>query len=214
MSHDIACPICGTELTIIQLFASETTQIAVSRMIAVGMPLGAKVLQYITLFSPPKTRLTVPKQIKLMLQLLPDLERRAITHKGRDWAVPLTVWAQAIDQMLASRDAGRLELPMTGHGYLYSILVGLADKVEARAETQAEADKRRAPAFGSQLNELYVSTQSIGQGLAQVYGRDPELAKRENDRRNAAPMPDATRAEIARLRGTPVTPKTTSGEKA
>ena len=31
--------------------------------------------------------------------------------------------------------------------------------------TQAEADKRRAPAFGSQLNELHVSTQSIGQGF-------------------------------------------------
>lgn len=85
MSHDIACPICGTELTIIQLFASETTQMAVSRMIAVGMPLGAKVLEYVTLFAPPKTRLTVPKQIKIMLQLLPDLERRAINHRGREW---------------------------------------------------------------------------------------------------------------------------------
>lgn len=211
MSHDIACPICGTELTIIQLFSSETTQIAVSRMIAVGMPLGAKVLQYITLFAPPKTRLTVPKQIKLMLQLLPDLERRAITHKGRDWAVPLTVWAQAIDQMLASRDAGRLELPMTGHGYLYSILVGLADKVEARAETQAEADKRSPPRHDTVT--VKGQTMSIGQGLAQVYGgRDPELAKRENDLRNAAPMPDAVRAKLADQRRALTT--STPGEKA
>lgn len=211
MSHDIACPICGTELTIIQLFSSETTQIAVSRMIAVGMPLGAKVLQYITLFSPPKTRLTVPKQIKLMLQLLPDLERRAINHKGREWAVPLNVWAQAIDQMLASRDAGRLELPMTGHGYLYSILAGLADKVEARAETQAEADKRSPPRHDTVT--VKGKTMSIGQGLAQVYGgRDPELAKRDNDLRNAAPMPDAVRAKLADQRRALTT--STPGEKA
>ena len=200
MSHDIACPICGTELTIIQLFASETTQMAVSRMIAVGMPLGAKVLEYVTLFAPPKTRLTVPKQIKIMLQLLPDLERRAINHRGREWAAPLTSWAQAIDQMLASRDAGRLELPMSNHGYLYSIITGLADKVEARAETQAEADKRRPP----DTVTVKGSTMTIGQGLAQVYGgRDPELAKRENDRRNAAPMPDSVREQLARLRNFP-----------
>lgn len=211
MSHDIACPICGTELTIIQLFSSETTQIAVSRMIAVGMPLGAKVLQYITLFSPPKTRLTVPKQIKLMLQLLPDLERRAINHRGREWAAPLTAWTLAIDQMLASRDTGRLELPMSNHGYLYSIIVGLADKVESRAETQAEADKRSPPRHDTVT--VKGQTMTIGQGLAQVYGgRDPELAKRENDRRNAAPMPDAVRAQLAALRRPAVTPN--SGDNA
>lgn len=185
-----------------QLFANEETHRAVARLAAVSMPLGARVLQYCTLFAPPKTRLTVPKQVKLMLQLLPDLERRGITHKGREWAVPLDVWAQGIDQMLAARDAGRLELPMSGHGYLYSILAGMADKVEARAETQAEADKRSPP----RQDTVTVKGQpmSIGQGLAQVYGgRDPELAKLDADRHTAAPMPDDVRARLAQLRAAP-----------
>ena len=212
MSHDINCPFCGIELTVAQLFAHADTQRAVGRLAAVSIPLGARVLQYCSLFAPAKTRMTVPKQVKIILQLLPDMERQGITHKGRDWIVPLSVWAQGIDQMLTSRDAGRLELPMTGHGYLYSILVGLADKVEARAETQAEADKRSPPR--NDTVTVKGQTMSIGQGLAQVYGgRDPELTRLENNRRNAAPMPDAVRAEIARLRGTPVTPST-SGEKA
>lgn len=207
MSHDINCPFCGIELTVAQLFAHADTQRAVGRLAAVSIPLGARVLQYCALFAPAKTKLTVPKQVKLILQLLPDMERRAINHRGREWAAPLTSWAQAIDQMLASRDAGKLELPMSNHGYLYSIITGLADKVEARAETQAEADKRRPP-----------DTVTVkGQGLAQVYGgRDPELAKRENDRRKAAPMPDAVRAQLAALRA-PITPKadsSISGEKS
>jgi hypothetical protein len=212
VSHDINCPFCGIELTVAQLFAHADTQRAVGRLAAVSIPLGARVLQYCSLFAPAKTRMTVPKQVKSILQLLPDMERQGITHKGRDWIVPLSVWAQGIDQMLTSRDAGRLELPMTGHGYLYSILVGLADKVEARAETQVEADKRSPPRHDTVT--VKGQTMSIGQGLAQVYGgRDPELTRLENNRRNAAPMPDAVRAEIARLRGTPVTPST-SGEKA
>ena len=147
-----ACPVCGTELTMAQLFSNEETQRAVARLAAVSMPLGARVLQYCTLFAPAKTRLTVPKQVKIMLQLLPDLERRAITHKGREWAMPLDAWAAGFDQMLAMRDAGRLELPMSGHGYLYAILVGLADKQEGRAEAQLEA-ARRAPAQNHTLSQ-------------------------------------------------------------
>ena len=99
------------------LFAHEQDQRALARLASVSIPLGARVLQYLALFTPPKQRLTSAKKIKLILQLLPDLERQAITHKGRDWEAPLAAWAQAIDQMLAARDAQRLELPMKGHGY-------------------------------------------------------------------------------------------------
>ena len=202
----IACPICSTELTLVQLFAHEETQHAVARLAIVSMPLGSRVLQYCTLFAPPKTRLTVPKQVKLMLQLLPDLERRAITHKGRLWAVPLDVWAQGIDQMLAARDAGRLELPMTGHAYLYSILAGMADKHEARAETQLEADKRSPPPQGTVV--VKGQTMSIGQGLQRVYGgRDLELVKREEDRLLAKPAPANARAMLAELRSNPLPAK-------
>lgn len=206
-TQDIACPVCGTELTMAQLFTHEDTQRAFARLASVSIPLGARVLQYCTLFAPAKTRLTVPKQVKLILALLPDLERRAITHRGRDWAAPLTNWAQAIDQMLATRDAGRLDLPMKGHVYLYSILVGLADKVEAKTEAQAEAQRRTMPQQGTV--QVRGQTMSIGQGLAQVFGGvDPALAKLEADSKMGAPVPQATRDQLAALKRPkpPVTP--------
>lgn len=194
--QDIACPVCGAELTLAQLFSSEDTQRAFARLASVSIPLGSRVMQYCTLFAPPKTRLTVPKQVKVIMTLLPDLERQAITHKGREWTVPLALWAQAIDQMLTARDTGKLDLPMKGHGYLYSILVGLSDKVEAKAEAQNEAAARTAP----RQDTVQVRGQAlpIGAALNAVYGGiDPELAKLDRDDATRAPMPAAQRQHIA-----------------
>ncbi len=145
MSADLSCPVCGTELDLAVLFSHEHDQRALARLAAVSIPLGSRVLQYVALFTPPKQRLTAAKKIKLILQLLPDLERQAITHKGRDWAVPLAAWAQAIDQMLAARDAQRLDLPLKGHGYLFAVLAGMADKFEHQAEQQREQELRTGP---------------------------------------------------------------------
>ena len=145
MSADLSCPVCGTELDLAVLFSHEHDQRALARMASVSIPLGSRVLQYLALFTPPKQRLTSAKKIKLILQLLPDLERGAITWKGRDWAAPREAWAMAIDQMLAARDAQRLELPMKGHGYLFAILAGMADKYEGQAEQQREQQLRTGP---------------------------------------------------------------------
>lgn len=197
---DLCCPACGAEMDLALLFAHEHDQRALTRLASVSIPLGARVLQYIALFQPTKQRLTVAKKIKLLLQLLPDLERFAITHKGRDWAAPLSAWAQAIDQMLAARDAGRLELPMKGHGYLYAILAGMADKHEAAQEQQRQQEQRSAP----RRDTVQVRGQAmeIGTALEVVYGgKDPALAQIEAASRNAAPMPAAVREKLAALRG-------------
>jgi len=196
VSQDIACPVCGTELTLAQLFSSEDTQRAFARLASVSIPIGSRVLQYCALFAPPKTRLTVPKQVKLILALLPDLERQAVMHKGREWAAPLASWAQAIDQMLTARDTGKLDLPMKGHAYLYSILVSLADKVEARTEVQAATAARTEP----RQDTVQVRGQSmpIGAALGVVYGGvDPAIAKLDQDAVTAAAMPTAQRQHIA-----------------
>lgn len=142
---DFACPACGAEFDLAIAFAHESDQRALARLAAVSIPMGARVLQYLQLFQPPRQRLTARKKIKLLLELLPDLERRAIAHKGRDWPAPLEAWAQAIDQMLDARGAGRLELPMKGHAYLYAILAGMANTHEARAEAAREAERRSGP---------------------------------------------------------------------
>lgn len=199
MSIDLSCPVCGTELDIAVLFSNETDQRALARLAAVSIPLGTRVMQYITLFQPPKTRLTAAKKIKLMLQLLPDLERRGITYKGREWSVPLEAWSQAIDQMLSARDQSKLDLPMKGHGYLYSVLSGMADKHEAQAEQKREAERRTVPQQATV--QVRGETLSIGEALQVVHGgKNHVLAKLDEATRKAAPMPEAARAFQARLK--------------
>ncbi len=196
---DLSCPACGAEFDLATAFAHETDQRALARLAAVSIPLGARVLRYVQLFTPPKQRLTAAKKIKLILQLLPDLERGAICHKGRDWPAPLPAWAQAIDQMLEAQGAGRLELPMKGHGYLYAVLSGMADKFESQAEQQREADRRAPP----RQDTVTVRGQAlpIGEALQVAYaGKDPALAALDAKDRQAAPMPADVRARIAELK--------------
>jgi len=198
MSHtDLSCPVCGTGLNIAHLLVDADDRAAVVRLLALSTPVGAAVGRYISLFTPPKTSLTLRKQVRIVLQLLPDLERRAITHRGRDWQVPLKVWEAGIDQMLAARDAGKLDLPMKGHAYLYSILMSLADKTEAIAEAQSEAQRRTSAA----TYQVRGQTLPMGQALDQVFGGiDPELAKRNADASKAAPVPAESRALLQALK--------------
>ena len=199
MSTELACPVCGTGLSLDHLFVDADNRAAVARLIEVALPLGGRLMQYTRLFAPAKTSLTQRKQVRIILQLLPDLERSAITHRGRDWAVPLATWAQGIDHMLASRDAGKLDLPMKGHAYLYTILVSLADKVEAGAEAQAEAAKRHPVNAASY--QVRGQTMPMGQALSQVFGGvTPALAKLDAEKGSAAPMPAHLRAQLQTLK--------------
>jgi hypothetical protein len=142
MSKDFCCWNCGAQLSIEQLFGHEQDRAAFGRLALLSVPVGTRVMQYLALFAPAKNRMTLSRKAKLLEELLPDLQRRAITRNGRDWAAPLEAWSLAIDGMLALRDQGKLTLPLTGHGYLHAVLQGMADKAESAAEKETEETRR------------------------------------------------------------------------
>lgn len=206
---DLSCPACGAELDLAVLFAHQADAQALARLVSVSVPLGARVLQYVALHTPAKQRLTAAKKIKLVMQLLPDLERQAITRVGRVWPVPLALWAQGIDQMLATRDAGRLDLPLKGHGYLYAVLQALADRAEAVQEQAALVEQRAQATRGTVT--VQGQPMGIGDALHAVYGPRPTTMPAASQK--TAPPSDEIRAKLAALRGkaTP-TPATTPKE--
>lgn len=200
MSTELSCPMCGTHLDLGHLLVDAENRSAFMRLMAVATPLAGYLEKYVYLFSPPKTSLTLRKQARIILQLLPDLERRAITHRGRDWAVPMNLWEQGIEQMLALRDAGKLELPMTGHKYLYAILTSLADKAEAVIEVQTEAAKR-APVQAASF-QVRGQSMPMGQALATVFGDvTPALAKLDAEKGKETAMPADLRERLKTLKG-------------
>ncbi|MFC4473856.1 hypothetical protein [Comamonas denitrificans] len=194
---DLHCPNCGTELDLATAFCAETDRKALERLVATSVPLGARVLQYIGLHQPAKQRLTAAKKIKLLLQLLPDLERRAITHRGRDWQAPLPAWAAAIDQMLLSRDAGKLELPLKGHGYLYAVIASSADRIEAQAEHQREAERAAAARARAHSSGQPTDAGQLLQATAPAQPQQPRPASIPG----TSPGVLAMKAEIARKKG-------------
>jgi hypothetical protein len=144
----LTCPACHAEASLDVLVGREAEARALATFIERNVPMGDLVVRYIALFRPPKRRLSMARVVALFAELQPDIERGAIARKGRDWPAPLELWRAAIEQVLANRDKGSITLPLTGHGYLYEVMLGLADKLEAQAERSREADGRNRSITG------------------------------------------------------------------
>lgn len=196
------CPVCRAELSLEQITRHLDDEQAFTRLVALSVPLAHLVVMYVGLFTPAKQGLTLRKKVRIIAQLVPDLQRQTIAHKGRDWLTPHALWEQAIEQMLALRDAGTLAVPLKGHGYLYAVLASLASKKEAQQESRREAERRSEAQAPRGTVTVGGVPMGIGAALETVYGGSntamPEGAKK------TAPPNEATRAKIAAMLGKPV----------
>lgn len=199
---DLHCPDCGSVFPLERVFATEAEHHALDYLLGLSLPVADAVMQYIRLHRPAKRQLTLRKKMLLAIQLQPDLARQAITHKGNDVPAPHAAWRAAIGQMLKRRDAGTLELPLSGHGYLYTILAGLAEKHAATAEQQREQERRQRSGASPGTVTVHGQVMSIGEGVQALYGgKDPVLAALDERNRQAAKPSDDVRERIARITG-------------
>lgn len=202
MSHPIesaVCPWCHYEVPLIALFNDAEARAAFRALAELSMPLGARITRYVSLFGTARQRVTTRGELLLIAQLLPDLQRRVITHKGRDWNAPLKVWDEAFEEVFSARDSGALELPLTSHGYLYAVIQRLSDRAEAQAEAKAEKGKRLAPRRDN------VQVRGEAMDLGAVVGtmlapKDATLASLDERDKKAAPMPDIVRQKLAEMK--------------
>ena len=144
----LQCPACGAEMSLDVLLSNEALRLAMVDLVKISLPLGALAMRYIGLFRPAKNRMSPDRMAKLMGQLVPDMQRGAITHKGRDWAMPQDGWRAGLEALLEMAAAGTLTLPLDNHRYLYTVLVGLADKVEATEERAVETTREQRVVTG------------------------------------------------------------------
>lgn len=202
MSHPIesaVCPWCHYEVPLIALFNDAEARAAFRALAELSMPLGARITRYVSLFGTARQRVTTRGELLLIAQLLPDLQRRVITHKGRDWNAPLKVWDEAFEEVFSARDSGALELPLTSHGYLYAVIQRLADRHEAQAEAKAEHAKRVAPVRGAV--QVRGGAMAIGDALSAALGsKDATLAALDERDKQAAPMPENIREKFAAMK--------------
>jgi len=136
----MACPGCGAEFTLDVLIAHDGARAALVEAMDMNPALGKRLVQYLALFRPPKRQLTMDRVAKILQEIGPCIRERQIHRNGRIWVIPIESWTWALDEIVAKKD--KLTLPLKSHGYLFEMLIGAADKVEAKAEQETET--RRA----------------------------------------------------------------------
>jgi len=116
------CPNCGATLSLDALVAHEGARDALVAAFALGGELGAAAVSYLGLFRPEKRELSLDRVAKLLNEILPDVQAQRITRNGTVYDAPIDAWVWAMREAVKARDAGRLQLPLTSHGWLYQVI--------------------------------------------------------------------------------------------
>lgn len=135
----LTCPVCGAQYAIEAYLTDEAARRAVAVALKLPAPLAELILRYLGLFRPAAARaLSWHRAARLIEELYASISSAQIARRGRTYSAPLEYWREAIEAVLEARD--RLTLPLRSHGYLYEIVVGMADKTGARDESRTEAE--------------------------------------------------------------------------
>lgn len=141
------CPTCGTRGPL-SAFSGEAASRQFDDVLAqIPGGLGKLVLGYMALFAPGKKRsIGWPRALDLLTELSEAIHAQSITYRRQTIPAPPDHWRAALREMLDHVD--RLSLPMSSHGYLIRVLVGLhersADRIERDRDAQLRAGRHRA----------------------------------------------------------------------
>jgi hypothetical protein len=116
------CPSCGATLSLDVLVQHDAARQAMVSAFAISNDLGSAAIRYLSLHRPTNRELTMDRVARLLGDILPDIKAQRIEREGKVVDAPPEAWVWAIEQAIASRDAGRLKTPLRGHGWLYEVL--------------------------------------------------------------------------------------------
>jgi hypothetical protein len=143
------CGVCGAEESLdgllVRMIDDDLVRGLIADVITTSLPLGGMVVRYLRLHKPVKQKLRMSVVGKLLAELVPDIQRHSIERTGRTWLVNGDSWRAAFQAVFDAHDKGTLNLPLQGNGYLYQVLMKIADRGEARDERQVDADRRGRP---------------------------------------------------------------------
>ncbi|BFU64736.1 hypothetical protein [Rodentibacter abscessus] len=114
------CPACGSVLSLDVLIQHEQAAKAVFHALSLNGELGRLAVQYLGLFRPAKSALTMERVAKLLNSLLDDVQHQQIERNGQTYPAPIDCWLYGLETVLNSRH--NLKLPLNSHGYLYEVM--------------------------------------------------------------------------------------------
>ena len=150
------CPNCGATLSLDALIAHDDARTALRFLVQLGGDLAALTVRYLGLFRPTQTELTFARVAKLLGEILPDMQAQRIERKGAVYDAPPAAWLWAMQEVLVTRDSGKLTLPLKNHGYLYEVLthyrpaaVGVVAPVAAPADAAPATNSKTGAAVSA-----------------------------------------------------------------
>ena len=143
---ELKCPGCGV-LGDAALFVHESfSRRALLKALELPADLAIRLAHYLALHNPPLRRMTGEQADKLLGEIMDEIKTAQVSWERQVYAAPIRYWKLAFDELFTMREAGKLRLPLKGHGLLRSILAGIAGHDAAKAETERHENARRGSA--------------------------------------------------------------------
>lgn len=166
----LTCPCCAARFPVEAALTDDAARVAVAAALKLPAPLGDLTLRYLGLFRPAQRALAWDRAAKLLQELLEPIQAAQVRRNGCDWAAPLELWRQGLEQVLEARE--RLTLPLKGHGYLFEVVAGMASKSKGAAEVKAEKQRAYRPSAGKPERVAKVidraAVQAVMEGMRKV----------------------------------------------
>lgn len=153
----LTCPCCYAQFELESALNVDAARSALVLALKMPAPLNVQLAGYLGCFRPRARALTPEKTERLMAELLPMLEGEYVVRAGLRRDCPVSMWSQALSEVLDARAQSRLTLPLKSHGYLLEVAAGLAEKTGAKVEREREVKLRSTArsAEGDRKKDLY-----------------------------------------------------------
>ena len=112
------CPNCGAVASLDSLLAGEDAANLLVMVAALDAGVGKAALRYLGLFRPAHKDLSWGRAAKLLGELVPLMQAGEISRNRKTYPAPREAWLWAFGRALEARDAGKLQTPLTTHGWL------------------------------------------------------------------------------------------------
>ena len=165
----IRCPACGAQ-TSLDVVVDDAAAAEALRQALELAPLGPRIVRYLALFRPVKTRLTWPRVNALLAELLPCIKGGCVTRNGQTTRIDEAAWAAALDEVIAARDGGQLRLPLKSHGYLFEVAIRKSVQGLAVGRNKPQALPAEPP-FDSAQGGPPTPTSATARAIAKLQAR-------------------------------------------
>ena len=150
----VKCPACGASASLEVLIAHDDARSLIVALTGISDDTAKAALRYLGLFRPAQKDLSWARAAKLLAELVPMIQAAQITRKHQSYPAPREAWIWAFNRCIEARDLGKLQTPLTGHGFLLENLTFWEEPVQERVTKLSLAHHHHPPAASSPQSKL------------------------------------------------------------